>query len=221
MICSSPVLFQQEISKLRTMFSANGYPIIFFNQVFDKYMARKNNPLPTISQTKPTLPYRIVLKLPYVGRPSSDLQKELAKLVLDKFGITVSAVYVATKVGSFFSLKAGVPSALASNVIYKYTCSLDANVSYIGKTIRHLTTRAQEHTSAVGEKTTAVCDHISICDSCQTSVRADVMANFTIVRRCNKYDIDFHEALLIKKSKPILNIQLFRSGANTVLKIFG
>ena len=196
------------------MFSANGYPIIFINKVFDEYMARRNNPLPTISQTKPTLPYRIVWN-------TSDLQEELAELVLDKFGIAVSAVYVATKVGSFFSLKAGVPSALASNVIYKYTCSLDANVSYIGKTIRHLTTRAQEHTSAVGEKTTAVCDHISICDSCQTSVRADVMANFTIVRRCNKYDIDFHEALLIKKLKPILNIQLFRSGANTVLKIFG
>ena len=114
-----------------------------------------------------------------------------------------------------------MPSALASNVIYKYTCSLDANISYIGKTIRHLTTRAQEHTSAAGEKTTAVCDHIAICDSCQASVRADVMSNFTVIRHCTKWDIDFHEALLIKKFKPVLNIQLFRSGANAVLKIFG
>ena len=138
---------------------------------------------------------------------------------MDKFGVAISAVYVATKVGGSFSLKSRVPLALASNVVYKFTCSLDATTSYVGKTERHLITRAREHVDSSGQRT-AVGDHLATCDSCQQSVSADILQNFSIIRHCTKFDVSYHEALIIKRQKPSLNVQLFRSGANKVLKVF-
>ena len=198
------------------MFSANGYPISFFNNVYDKFMLRNDG----IKLEKPKPPYRIIFKLPFVGKPSIDFQKEISKLVLDKFKVVITAVYVATKVGDLFSLKSKVPLSLSSDVVYKYTCSLDPSTSYIGKTERHLIVRAREHLDVRGEGS-AVGDHVASCEDCQTAVRSDPLCNFTVLRRCNKYDVEFYEALLIKRFQPILNRQLFRSGSNKVLKIFG
>ena len=46
--------------------------------------------------------------------------------------------------------------------------------------------------------------YVATCDSCQDSVSADFLQNFRIVRYCNKYDVSFHEALIIKRLKPSL-----------------
>ena len=48
------------------------------------------------------------------------------------------------------------------NVVYKFSCSRDANISYIGMTTRHLGIRIEEH---LHHKTTksAIRDHIETC----------------------------------------------------------
>ena len=48
---------------------------------------------------------------------------------------------------NFFSLKCPTPKLLKANVVYKFDCLCDINISYIGKTKRHLATRIKEHRS--------------------------------------------------------------------------
>ena len=49
------------------------------------------------------------------------------------------------KVSNYFSLKSQTPRILTSNVVYKFTCLCDTNLTYIGKTKRHLVVRKSEH----------------------------------------------------------------------------
>ena len=51
-------------------------------------------------------------------------------------------------------MKCPTPKLLKANVVYKFDCLCDINISYIGKTKRHLATRIKEHRSeksAIGQ----------------------------------------------------------------------
>ena len=80
--------------------------------------------------------------------------------------------YAALKVGSYFQLKCVTSVQLVSNVVHKFSCSCDANMSYIGMTTRHLGTRIQEHLQSKGKS--AIRDHIDDCQFCnQASINND------------------------------------------------
>ena len=64
-----------------------------------------------------------------------------------RFNLAVRVVFRPFNAQSYFSLKSKVPEILRSGVIYKYTCLVDPNISYIGKTKRRLIRRIQEHGS--------------------------------------------------------------------------
>ena len=141
-------------------------------------------------------------------------------MIKDKFKLDVTILYETSKVGDFFSLKSQTPKALLSNVVYKYTCKLDANISYLGKTKRHLITRVAEHGDLkAGEKKTAVASHIVKCPTCkQNEICLD---DFEVVKHCKTdFETKIHEALLIRKLRPKMNVQLYNSGASYLLKIF-
>ena len=212
-ICSSQDLFNGEIKKLRTMFSLNGYTTTFFNQVLTKYQDTKEQ-----GPRSPSEPKRgVFFRVPYIGSASVIFQKEMSKLINDKFGQPLRTVYTTCKVGDFFSLKAQSPFLLASNVVYRFTCSLDVNTSYIGKTERHLIARVKEHLDLQGKKQSAVKDHIKDCAACQANTSID---NFTILKHCKNYrDVNVHETFLIRHHKPSLNVQLFNNGG-CLLKIY-
>ena len=106
--------------------------------------------------------------MPFVGNSSVTFGKKISDLIKDKFKLDVTILYETSKVGDFFSLKSQTPKALLSNVVYKFKCKLDANISYHGKTKRHLTTRVAEHGDLkAGEKKTAVASHIVECPTCK------------------------------------------------------
>ena len=46
---------------------------------------------------------------------------------------------------NYFSLKAKTPKNLLSNVVDKFSCQNDSELSYIGETKRHLVIRSEEH----------------------------------------------------------------------------
>ena len=52
--------------------------------------------------------------------------------------------------------------SLITNVAYKFTCSGDRNVAYIGMTTRHLGVRVEE---SLHSKDSAVQKHINVCQS--------------------------------------------------------
>ena len=99
------------------------------------------------------------------------MKQTLAK----KFNKQVRCVFNTFKVGQCFSLKSKTPKYLESNVIYKFTCRHDADISYVGKTKRHLVTRVAEHTSSglKDEGDSAVKKHIVECQHCsQTNLES-------------------------------------------------
>ena len=83
------------------------------------------------------------------------------------------------------------PMSSISNV-YKYTCSCDSNVAYIGITTRHLGVRVEE--SLHSKKNSAVQKHINVCQSCKDNNH--LFDNFFILKTCNtQYSTKIEEEL--------------------------
>ena len=89
-----------------------------------------------------------------------------------------------------------------SNVVYRFSCSREADLTYIGKSVRHLVTGAKERWSLNSiTRKSAVKEHISDCNNCVKS--DDILKSFLILRRCSSdCDTKIHEALLIKNTNP-------------------
>ena len=90
----------------------------------------------------------------------------VAKFIRNKFNVDISVFYRTLKTGSYFQLKSSNATASVFNVVHKFCCLRDADVSYIAMTSRHLVIRAQEHLSFNINKTTRA-RHISSCQCCK------------------------------------------------------
>ena len=116
------------------------------------------------------------------------------------------AIFKTSKVQNYFSLIDETPLALQANVVYLLKGSCDKNQTYIGKTKRHLATRAREHFSG----NLAIFQHVSSCNACNHLT----IENFHILSHgINDFDNKVKEALYIKKQKPLLNKHLHQHGA--------
>ena len=212
-LSSSSEFFYEEVCKLREIFCSNNYPISYFNNVLSDFDKKDSNNI------KDPQDEFVILKIPFVGSPSFDFAKKMRQTLAKKFNKQVKCVFNTFKVGQCFSLKSSTPKYLESNVIYKFTCRHDADVSYIGKTKRHLFTRIAEHTSTglKDEGDSAVKKHIAECQYCSQN-NVDL---FEIIKKTQtSFDVLIYEALLIKKYKPSLNKQLFKSGSFYTCKVF-
>ena len=139
---------------------------------------------------------------------------------MKKFGVRIFIYYTTIKTGSYFNLKSKTPDALMSNVVYKFACSRDVNLTYIGMSTRHLATRAREHLCCNSKKPkTAIQQHISSCKACENS---NLNTNsFKIIKKCSSdYETKIQEALIIKKLTPKLNTQLYANGCSFLLNVF-
>ena len=101
--------------------------------------------------------------------------------------------------------------------VYKFNCSCDADLSYIGMTTRHLSVRVREHLHS--KVRSAVGKHIDNCHVCKQKP-VDVK-DFKIMRACSiEYNTKIQEALLIKKFNPKLNSHLNANGSSFLLNVF-
>ena len=102
-----------------------------------------------------------------------------------------------TKVQKYFFLKSKTPLILNSNVVCKFTCLRDANVTYIGTSARHLSIRAGEDLNVSRSSKSAIKELIKKCSSCKT--QPNNMKQFEIIRKCQtSYEAKIHEGLVIK-----------------------
>ena len=112
-----------------------------------------------------------------------------------------------------------VGSQVNSKVIYKFTCSRDVNVTYIDTSARHLSIRAGEHLKVSRSGRSAIKKHIRKCSSCKT--QPNNMKQFEIIRKCQtSYEAKIHEALVIERSNPVLNKQLYANGVLFLTNMF-
>ena len=136
--------------------------------------------------------------VPYVGEASIRFVKALSRLCLRQFDVRLLPLYRTNKVGQYFQLKSETPLPLCSNVVYKFTCSCDTNLRYIGVSFRYLITRVKEHLNLADLRKSAIKDHILSCPTC-SNLQYNINS-FTILKKCNSdYEAKIHEALLIKR----------------------
>ena len=217
-ICSTAATFNRELGRVKKMFWDNGYPVKFMDSIVSKFNEVRDLPPVTREALRRTPDLSaLIIKLPWAGHSSYTFAKDISRIISDKFGIDVRAVYKSCKVGDSFQLKSSVPLPLSSNVVYQFNCLVDPSKSYIGETERHLVTRASEHLDNSSDKRSAIKDHLFECVGC----RSATVDNFKVLRKCQTAaQVKRHEALLIRKVRPSFNVQLFQSGAACTLKVF-
>ena len=152
--------------------------------------------------------------IPYIGLQSIIFSRKLKELFKKYYCIDIRVVFTSFKVKNYFSLKCRTPLPLLANVVYKFKCLCNANNIYIGKTIRHLATRAKEH----GTSPSAVFSHLSSCETCKSNFSRNSFLIFDSGK--NDYEITVKEALHIKFKKPTINRQLFTQGSSFVSNVF-
>ena len=84
------------------------------------------------------------------------------------------------QVSSYFSVKSRSPGLLSSNVVHKFSCLCDTNLTYIGKTKRHLMVRRLEHLVIENSQKSEIKRHLRSCNLCRVSG----CENFEILREC-------------------------------------
>ena len=146
-ICSTKLLFQNEVRNPRQIFSKNGYPASFFNRIQDKFLTQSDGVFNQDLDSSREQERKFFLTVPYLGKPSKTFFKNVQLLIKNKSDIEITPIFKTTKICNYFNIKSQTPTYLQSNVVYKYTCSRDVNVTYIGYSAQHLITRAKEHIS--------------------------------------------------------------------------
>ena len=218
MICSSDDLFNLEVEKLRKRFMANGYPGTYFQKSYETFMSSLGKQK-CDNQSEDGEDRKYLLEIPYVGTASRDYKKKIAGLLKEHLNVDISTYFTSCKTGRFFSLKSKTPLDLMACVVYKYSCLKDSDTSYIGKTKRHIATRAMEHITPKESVKSEVKTHIFGCSTCKNSQLS--LENFSILKQCKSdYTSKITEALFIKKFRPQLNKQLFNKGQSYLLRVF-
>ena len=214
-ISSNWSLFVEEVEFLQKTFIENAYPLQLFTSCVNRFIMKKFKPeQPCIDQEK----METIFVIPYIGKASVIFGNKLCKLFKSQFLVDVKVVYTSFKVKNYFSLKCRTPLPLMAKTVYKYTCSRDANLTYIGKTKRHLATRVKEH-GCTNPPTTAIGNHLTTCMACRSHFSLNKFKIIDTAR--SNLQCCIKEAIYIKRQKPIINTQLTTtSGMSFFLNIF-
>ena len=111
-------------------------------------------------------------------------------------------------IGSFFPFKDQIPLMVSPKIIYKYLCG-QCNSSYVGETRRHFISRICEH-KGISPRTNVPFANPPFSNirehalNCNHPIKID---NFSVLARCQDYDLRLLESIFIHKLSPNLNNQ--------------
>ena len=132
--------------------------------MIDKFKNKFNNhkrQFPAAS-TNNILNLNHYLILPYVGTASIKFGKRIAALFRHRLDTDIKIGYQTFEIISYFNLKFPLPALFCSNVVYKYTCSCDNNMSYIDLTTRQLFLRSENRLSKIQSSSNSAINLIAI-----------------------------------------------------------
>ena len=138
-------IFQNEITYIKQLLTANGFPYHIINKLLKRFLKSKSTnsiSLPKFGpERKP-----VFLFLPFCGNNSLKLKRQLERLMNNIAPWTkLYAIFKpSNKFQKLSKLKETVPILNRSNVIYKINCS-SCNDFYVGLTTRRLHKRLDEH----------------------------------------------------------------------------
>ena len=211
LVCNSWTNFHDEVTKLIHIFNLNGYPIAFIHKHIKSFLNNKFKLSNNDNLENDSLLANHIIKIPFIGLDSIILKKKIRQCIKKiNRDFNVSVVFITEKLGNCFSLKDKTPMPLLAGVVYKFSCEVDPQHTYIGKTIRHLSIRIKEHKTNVS----AIYDHRMTCN-CKCNID-----NFEILNKSNEdFSLKILEAIYIKRNNPSLNKQLHNDGSFFACKL--
>lgn len=157
-LCSTYVAFHNELVKLRSVLMSNGCPARLIDSVIAIFLNRKYTSPPAtlgphLSITQPG-DTSVTLTLPFLGFQSSLIRRSIRRTMRRSFpSINFRLVFTTLeRIGSRFHVKDRLPKALASNVVYEFSCS-GCTATYVGKTQRHFNVRCGEEHLGISSRT--------------------------------------------------------------------
>ena len=208
-VCANWSIFSLELSKLKNILIANGYPLTFIEERLRIFLDKIHQPKNTKEAQDSNL---LQITLPFLGKMSLKIKREITKAIRTNIPSCRLRVVFTSKrrIANFFSFKDPIPVSIQSHLVYKVTCD-DCNAIYYGLTDRHYKVRSYDHMGKsirtekpiVGIKT-AMKDH---CTECQHHITND---SFSIIARSSDaFHLKIKESLLIKRDRPFLNNNVY------------
>ena len=102
---------------------------------------------------------------------------------------------------------------MKSNVVYLFSCQVDPECQYIGKTKRRLHQRVREHCNT----NTAISTHLNTCSECLNTIYDRFKVIY--IGRSN-FEIEVVEAIKIMENNPNLNKTIANKGNAYFLKVY-
>ncbi len=201
-ICSNFTAFKEELAKIKNLLLKNQYPKnlreskikkFFEIQKIDNSTFKQNQKSNIKNEKKADIENFAYFTTVYIGNCSLRFQKRIAS-IFQRHNIIIKPAYTSKKVSEYFSNKSKCSEIFDANVIYKYTCSADQSISYIGETSRQVFRRISDHCGT--DKNSAIFDHLFTCTHCQNS---DIVQNFKVLKRCKQSELYSLESILIKQ----------------------
>ena len=211
-LTSSWKFFHEEVQKIKDILCFNNYPKWWLEKSLRGFLDKIYAPEETLQEGKVTNFHHI--KIPFYGKPSVKLKKDIMALLKCIGNKKAKVCFTMTRLSSYFTNKDRTSCMLLSNIVYKYTCSVDQSIFYVGETKRQLVRRANSHWH---DPNSAINKHLAACETCKKSF----FSNFKVLAKGgSSYDTEVKEALMIKKLNPPLNIQQVTGKRAAVLHLF-
>ena len=200
--------FHREVTTVKDLLRKNDFPVPFIDSCIKRFVANKYCP---VSEPVSLAPKKeVVIVLPFLGTVSLQTRTRLVKL-FSKGPLSCCNLKVIfqspLRINNMFNFKDKIPKSLLSGVVYKFTCS-NCNVTYIGKTIRHLKVRVSEHLSIspLTEKPVTMVSKSAICCHLIGECNVASLNDFSVITSASSnYILEIKESLMIQKEQPRLN----------------
>ena len=217
MICTKSRL-KNELKQIKNILLENGYPESVIERTISKKMAQFSTP-------KTFGPHKcpVYLRVPWIGKPSVILDKNVTTAVETCYGSVTTRVVFTSKRMLPVSRKDVLPTTLKSSVIYEYSCHCDSR--YVGRTSQRLQDRIKQHVpkwirqqgmKPQRNQPGRTCKRQSTVSECDSAIGQHLLEN----RRCaanynekqfkilatarNSFHLSLLEAAFIKTKRPIL-----------------
>ena len=199
MTTSTWTRFSESLREAHQILRNNQYPQHFIERItnltLEKIITANNAVRRKNIKTSPTKTSTpalcTMMPIEYRGKVSEDFKQKLDKLLPGSLFYFVS-IKMRSKI---CHLKTQIPPSFKSRVIYQIQCPACAG-TYIGQTVRHLSTRLKEH----GMKNAPVNLHFHSCKQTLTEDDAVILDSHQ-----DPTTLLSLEAVYIKRKKPILN----------------
>ena len=200
-------IFDQEINRIKQILVNNDYPLYIIDRTITRVLnqQRKNQP--------DNLPQKIELFIELFNLTTLRRDRALLTRILNEHinvikpnhDLQIRCFFKPKKLSSLFSTRCRPLPLRTSNVVYSFECPEEnCQSSYIGYTTCELCRRCAQHRA----KQSSINKHIVNFHGLQLPDSQSFCDKFSIIARYNDpTKLKLAEAILIRKRKPIINVQ--------------